>query len=105
GELVFLVGGNGSGKSTLAKIITGLYIPESGEIRLDGETITNRNRDDYRQLFSAVFGDSYLFENLLGLKALDLDAPARQYLEQLHLSQKVNVSNGQLSTTALSQGQ
>ena len=34
GELVFLVGGNGSGKSTLAKIITGLYVPEAGEIRL-----------------------------------------------------------------------
>ena len=57
GELVFLVGGNGSGKSTLAKIITGLYIPEAGEIRLDGELITHANRDDYRQLFSVIFSD------------------------------------------------
>jgi len=54
GELVYLVGGNGSGKSTLAKIITGLYLPEAGEIRLDGEVVTSENRDDYRQLFSAV---------------------------------------------------
>src|SRR5205814_5557587 len=60
GELVFLVGGNGSGKSTLAKIITGLYVPEAGEIRLDGESITHANRDEYRQLFSAVFADFYL---------------------------------------------
>ena len=50
GELVFLVGGNGSGKSTLAKIITGLYLPEAGEIRLDGDPVTNQNRDAYRQL-------------------------------------------------------
>ncbi len=44
GELVFIVGGNGSGKSTLAKLMTGLYIPETGEIRFDGEPITDENR-------------------------------------------------------------
>jgi putative ATP-binding cassette transporter len=105
GELVFLVGGNGSGKSTLAKIITGLYVPESGRILLDGELVGNENRDDYRQLFSVVFGDFYLFENLLGLDASDIDAQAQEYLEQLHLSHKVKINNGVLSTTAVSQGQ
>ncbi|HHY86855.1 MAG TPA: cyclic peptide export ABC transporter [Verrucomicrobia bacterium] len=105
GELVFLVGGNGSGKSTLAKIITGLYVPEAGEIRLDGERITDANRDDYRQLFSAVFADFYLFDNLLGLKDGNLDDQAAEYLEQLHLSHKVKVRDGVLSTTAVSQGQ
>ena len=105
GELVFLVGGNGSGKSTLAKIISGLYVPEAGEIRLDGQVITDKNRDDYRQLFSAVFSDFYLFENLLGLYTKDLDAQAGMYLEQLHLSHKIKVMDGALSTTAVSQGQ
>jgi len=105
GELVFLVGGNGSGKSTLAKMITGLYLPEAGEIRLDGEPVTHRNRDDYRQLFSVVFADFYLFENLMGLRSPDLDAQARQYLKQLHLSHKIKVTDGMLSTTAVSQGQ
>jgi putative pyoverdin transport system ATP-binding/permease protein len=105
GELVFLVGGNGSGKSTLAKIITGLYTPETGEIRLDGKPVTNGNRDDYRQLFSAVFGDFYLFDDLLGLDPADLDAQAQEYLEQLHLHHKVKVKDGVFSTTALSQGQ
>ena len=105
GELVFLVGGNGSGKSTLAKIITGLYIPEEGEICLDGEVVTNKNRDAYRQLFSAVFADFFVFDNLLGLNDADLDARARGYLEQLHLQHKVRVTNGSLSTTAVSAGQ
>jgi len=105
GELVFLVGGNGSGKSTLAKLITGLYPPETGEIRLDGEPITDENRDDYRQLFSAVFSDFYLFESLLGLHTTNLDARAKAYLAELHLDHKVKVRNGDLSTTALSQGQ
>lgn len=105
GELVFLVGGNGSGKSTLAKIVSGLYVPEAGEIRVDGEVITDKNRDDYRQLFSAVFSDFYLFENLLGLHVGNLDEQARVYLEHLHLSHKVKVKDGTLSTTAVSQGQ
>ena len=105
GELVFLVGGNGSGKSTLAKLVAGLYLPEKGELLLDGEPITHINRDNYRQLFSAVFADFYLFENLLGLKRNDLDAQAAEYLEQLHLSQKVKVKDGALSTVDVSQGQ
>ena len=105
GELVFLVGGNGSGKSTLAKIITGLYPPEAGEIRLDGETITRHNRDDYRQLFSAVFADFYVFETLLGLDSANRDGQAKNYLAALHLDHKVKVRDGRLSTVDLSQGQ
>ncbi len=105
GELVFIVGGNGSGKSTLAKIITGLYPPEAGEIHLDGKKITNGDRDDYRQLFSAVFADFFVFETLLGLSATNLDGRARNYLAELHLDHKVKIRNGRLSTVDLSQGQ
>jgi putative pyoverdin transport system ATP-binding/permease protein len=105
GELVFLVGGNGSGKSSLAKIVTGLYPPENGEIILNGRPVTDANRDDYRQIFSTVFADFHLFENLLGLKAANLDVQAREYLSQLHLSHKVKINAGRLSTTALSSGQ
>lgn len=104
-ELVFIVGGNGSGKSTLAKLITGLYIPDNGEIWLDDHLISQHNREWYRQHFSVVFSDFYLFEELLGLKNSYLDAQATKYLQQLQLDHKVKVENGQLSTTALSQGQ
>jgi putative pyoverdin transport system ATP-binding/permease protein len=104
-QLVFIVGGNGSGKSTLAKLITGLYIPERGEICFDDELISEQNREWYRQHFSVVFSDFYLFEELLGLKNSYLDTQAREYLQKLQLNHKVKVENGQLSTTALSQGQ
>lgn len=104
-ELVFLVGGNGSGKTTLAKLLTGLYAPDEGTIYLDGEKITDETRDQYRQLFAAVFSDFYLFESLLGLDAGALDEQALEYLRRLQLDRKVQVTDGVLSTTELSHGQ
>lgn len=105
GELVFIVGGNGSGKSTLAKLISGLYIPETGNIYLDDQLIDNHNLEWYRQQFSVVFSDFYLFDRFLGLDSGDLDIQTRKYLIELQLDHKVKVNNGVLSTTDLSQGQ
>jgi putative ATP-binding cassette transporter len=105
GELVFLVGGNGSGKTTLAKLLTGLYLPETGEIRFNGRPVTDENREYYRQRFSMVFFDFYLFESLFGLEAPKLDEQAREYLTLLQLDHKVEIKDGVLSTTDLSQGQ
>jgi putative ATP-binding cassette transporter len=105
GELVFLIGGNGSGKTTLAKLLLGLYEPDSGSITVDDKELSRDQYEEYRQLFSAVFVDFFLFDELLGLENIDLDAKASQYLEQLQLSHKVAVEGGKLSTTQLSQGQ
>jgi len=107
GELTFLVGGNGSGKTTLAKLLVGLYTPEGADVRVDGEAISDANRTQYRQLFSAVFSDFYLFESLLGIASTrnDLDARANALLAKLHLDHKVKIVNGAFSTRALSQGQ
>jgi putative ATP-binding cassette transporter len=105
GELLFVVGGNGSGKTTLAKLLTGLYTPQAGEIRLDGRPITDESREAFRQLFTVVFAEVALFESLLGMEVSDVDQNARRYLEQLHLDHEVTVENGAFSTTELSKGQ
>jgi len=105
GEILFLTGGNGSGKTTLAKMLTCLYPPASGYIKLDGNVVTGETRDDYRQLFAVVFSDFFLFDSLLGLDKGDVDTKANFYLEQLQLANKVKVTKGVLSTINLSQGQ
>jgi putative ATP-binding cassette transporter len=105
GELVFLIGGNGSGKTTFAKLLSGLYIPDTGEIRVDGHPVTDENREIYRQLFSVVFTEFHIFEQFLGLNGPDLDKKAQSYLIGLQLEHKVQVKDGKLSTTDLSYGQ
>jgi putative ATP-binding cassette transporter len=105
GEVVFIAGGNGSGKTTLAKLLTGLYVPDLGEILWDGRPVDDGNRDIYRQSFSAVFSDFFLFTSLLGIDPDQMDAQAAHYLKKLHLQQKVRVTDGKLSTVELSQGQ
>ncbi|MCC5670380.1 cyclic peptide export ABC transporter [Nostoc sp. CHAB 5784] len=105
GEMTFIIGGNGSGKSTLAKLITGLYIPDKGNIFIDGQKVTSHNREGYRQLFTAVFSDFYLFERLLGINLDNLEQQIQDYLTRLQLNPKVQIQNGLFSTLALSQGQ
>jgi putative ATP-binding cassette transporter len=104
-EIVFLAGGNGSGKTTLAKVLIGLYPPDSGRILVDGKPVTNDNRDEFRQHFSVVFADYFLFDSLLGFDSPENEEKAREYLAQLRLQHKVRIARGKLSTIELSQGQ
>ncbi|HEX4499128.1 MAG TPA: cyclic peptide export ABC transporter [Thermoanaerobaculia bacterium] len=105
GELVFLIGGNGSGKTTLAKLLIGLYEPEAGEIRLDGQAVSDENRDEYRQHFAVVFYDFHIFDRLFGVNGDHLEARGNEYLARLQLDQKVRIEGDKLSRTDLSQGQ
>lgn len=105
GELVYLIGGNGSGKTTLAKLVSGLYAPESGAIRLNGQPVTDETREAYRQNFTVLFSDFFLFDSLLGVNPASLDERAHRHLVELQLDHKVQVKDGKLSTTDLSQGQ
>src|SRR5215207_14584 len=105
GELVYITGGNGSGKTTFAKLLTGLYLPTRGAIYLDGRAVGGEEIEHYRQHFSAVFSDFYLFENFPGLRRRVPDTQVNDYLERLQLSQKVKFGDGRLSTLKLSQGQ
>lgn len=103
-QITFLVGGNGSGKTTLAKLITGLYAPESGEVRLNGVLVDTASRDEMRQIFAAVFSDFHLFDRLLA-GGPDVDVRGNRLIGRLQLQHKVQVQGGAFTTRELSQGQ
>ncbi|EOI3568494.1 multidrug ABC transporter permease/ATP-binding protein [Cronobacter dublinensis] len=106
GELLFLIGGNGSGKSTLAMLLTGLYTPASGEILIDGKSLGADEMDAYRQHFSAVFTDVWLFDKLLGPGGEEADpALVETWLHRLKMDHKLTLENGKILNLKLSKGQ
>jgi putative ATP-binding cassette transporter len=105
GELVILAGGNGSGKTTLVKLIAGLYQPERGAVRVDGRPLRDHEFDAYRQLFSVVFADGFVFRDFLGLDHPGVEARAREGLDRLELANQVTIRDRGFSTLGLSQGQ
>jgi len=104
GEVLFLVGGNGSGKTTLLKLFTALYLPTQGAMYLDDVEIGPTNIQSYRNLFSAIFSDFYLFEKLHGLSAADPER-INQLLRLMEISDKTAFIEGRFTNIHLSTGQ
>jgi putative ATP-binding cassette transporter len=104
GEILFLTGGNGSGKSTLLKLLTGLYMPQTGRILADDAPVTADDIQGYRQLFSAIFSDFHLFRRLYGLLGAD-QTLVTNLLRQMQLDHKVQFSDDRFSSLDLSTGQ
>ncbi|HEY9101826.1 sugar ABC transporter ATP-binding protein [Chitinimonas sp.] len=65
GEIHVVMGQNGAGKSTLIKLLTGVYTPDSGEIKLSGQTIHPTSPEAAQALgISTVYQEVNLCPNL-----------------------------------------
>lgn len=91
GELVVLIGSNGAGKSTLLKAISGLLPAWSGEVRLNGETVTALRPDRILRLGLAhcpegrrVFPEMTVVENLTVGGFTRSKAASHQELARVH---------------------
>ncbi len=72
GETVAIVGASGSGKSTLLGLLAGLDIPSSGDIRLDGVSLTALDEDARAVLRGKLLGFVFQsFQLLPSLNALE----------------------------------
>lgn len=59
GDFVTIIGGNGSGKSTFFNTVSGVYIPESGTIKIKGEDITKMTEYKRSYFIGKVAQDPY----------------------------------------------
>jgi rhamnose transport system ATP-binding protein len=65
GEIHALLGENGAGKSTLIKIMTGIWQPDAGEIKLDGLPVKVTSAQDAQRLgVAAIYQEPMIFPDL-----------------------------------------
>jgi fructose transport system ATP-binding protein len=67
GEVLAVIGDNGAGKSTLIKCLTGAYVPDAGEMLLDGEVVSFKRPQDAREA-----GIETVYQTLAVAPALDI---------------------------------
>jgi ATP-binding cassette subfamily B protein len=62
GDKIAITGESGSGKSTLGDILIGMYTTYSGEIKVDGETLSEKNMLSWRKKIGYIPQSIYLFD-------------------------------------------
>jgi len=94
GEMVGYIGPNGAGKSTSVKMLTGILVPTSGEVRANG-LVPYRERMAYTHTIGVVFGqrtqlwwDIAVVESFRLLKAI-YDVSDADYAERMELFDEI----------------
>ncbi len=107
GECIFITGGNGSGKSTFINLLTGLYVPISGNIHLNGTKINAENYPYYRDQIASVFTDTYLFdENYNGFEINPINIELNDLVNEMKISNILKIDEDkQVFNLTLSKGQ
>jgi putative pyoverdin transport system ATP-binding/permease protein len=105
GETIFICGGNGSGKTTFMNLILSLYEPNKGKIYINEKYDINADKGRYRELFSVIFSDNYLFQKFYGYQDEVSNIDTEAIVSRVKLSDKVHIKNSEYSTIDLSSGQ
>jgi phospholipid/cholesterol/gamma-HCH transport system ATP-binding protein len=112
GETKIILGGSGSGKSTTIKLVLGLLKPDSGQILVDGEDITNysetqmmRVRKNIGMIFQegALFDSLSVYENVAfklheqGVPEDEVEGEVRRMLRFVNLEESIDKMPAELS--------
>ena len=120
GKMYCIIGKSGAGKTTLLSLLSGLAVPESGEILYDGKNIKNVDKYKFRSKYIGVIFQSYnlitkftAMENVMlsmdiaGVKGKDKKARAMELLESVGLDEDeanrriLHLSGGQQQRVAI----
>lgn len=112
GETKIILGGSGCGKSTTIKLVLGLLKPNSGQILVDGEDITNYNEVQMmriRKKIGMIFQEGALFDSLSvyenvafklheqGVSEEDVEGEVRRMLRFVNLEDAIDKMPSELS--------
>jgi len=112
GETKIILGGSGCGKSTTIKLVLGLLKPDSGQILVDGEDITNHNEAQMmkvRRKIGMIFQEGALFDSLsvyenvafklheLGVPEVEVESEVRRMLRFVNLEEAIDKMPSELS--------
>ena len=102
GEIIGVIGGTGSGKSTLVNLLSGFYLPTSGELIIDGKHIENYSRKEIRNKTTIILQKAQLFKGTIrdNMKVGNEQASDEQIFAALRKSQSeefVLTKKGQLN--------
>ncbi|HSQ23855.1 MAG TPA: ATP-binding cassette domain-containing protein [Pyrinomonadaceae bacterium] len=112
GETKIILGGSGCGKSTTIKLVLGLLKPDSGQILVDGEDITNYNEVQMmrvRKKIGMIFQEGALFDSLSvyenvafklheqGVSEEDVEGEVRRMLRFVNLEAAIDKMPSELS--------
>ena len=97
GDFCILIGSNGSGKSTLMNIISGEYTPDKGNILIDGDDVTKKNRSHViasvtQDLNQGTIFEMTLLENMV--LSLSRTQPSRFYFYYRRAKQVTQLIKG-----------
>ncbi len=87
GEKIAIMGHNGSGKSTILNLLLRFYEPVSGEILINGKNVHVYSLDSYRNLFSVVSQEPYLF---LGNIAENIDLAEKAEYKRIEAAMNIS---------------
>jgi phospholipid/cholesterol/gamma-HCH transport system ATP-binding protein len=112
GETKIILGGSGCGKSTTIKLVLGLIKPDSGQVLVNGEDITNYTEIDMmrvRRKIGMIFQEGALFDSLSvyenvafklheqGVPEDEVEAEVRRMLRFVNLEEAIDKMPAELS--------